>query len=87
MFKTTAKQKRLCKDQEFWECFEANAIAQAPRGTKDDATNWTPSKIMPDTFTFESIVANQDKQNVMAAQSCKPRATGVRNAPVWVLRK
>lgn len=86
-FKITAQQKRDCSEQRFANQYRANAIAQAPRGTIQDFTNSTPSKIMPCTFNTDSIIANQDKQAVMAAQGIPPPKRGVRNAPVFVCRK
>jgi len=86
-FKITAQQKRACSQQRYWEQVRENAAIQAPRGTIANADNSTPSRIMPCTFNTDSIIANQDKQAVMAAQGVPPPKTGVRNAPVFVCRK
>lgn len=84
---TSAAEKRLASEAAYAECVRANAVAQGQTGLPRNQSSYTPSGIAPCTWCHDTIINNQYKAQVQAAQGCPQPKVGVRNAPVFVTPK
>lgn len=80
---TTSSAKRALQQADYEACVRANLVAQAPSGQPWDQDKSTPSGLNPCTSSYQSIVMNQQKRAVQAAQACPPPSTSVARAPVF----
>ena len=80
VIRTSAAGIRAQSEIPFIRCVNRNLRRWPLR----DPWFYTPSGLEPCTFAFDTIINNQYKRAVLAAQCCPRPRVGVAQAPVWI---